>query len=849
MRKLKFDYMNRVLVILFLIFLIYLVNVYSQKGVGISLKIVPADITSPKINITKFEPTSARNITINGSYGDDNDIANITLELNSSYKVPADINKVSKTWNTTINLTEGWNKFYVLAYDKAGNLANVSSWSQGASILSDTTKPAINITSTQNMSSVANNSLITFKITDLSLADAFYAINDGTTKSFNSIYEIRVGTSDWVNGVNYVIVNATDSTNNVETKNFTFMYTNIYSIVLNSSINVVIAELNQTNTTINNFKDAASLQSLVNNFAAQISIQDYNKTLQILNVTANISNAVSSMQTLLQDILSANSSSQDNATKIATINDKLNEISNIKNTTISSVDVNLFNTNLSIQVETNTIDNVTKALITAAGGLSAADENSFKQASATLQNKTTILNKVQVLTQTFLSGRTENVTLFQKNITINETQSGQFYVNEIIDKNITGSNDLNANTDIENRASQPMTVVVADPTVSWAFSDSSSAEVSYAINAGVSADNVGGAQTVVTTIPASSGGGSESSGSSGGGGGGNSGGGGGGGLLAKIQTNFSVSKNIIKISLKQGETKKETFTIKNIGTSIFDIKTYLDEIKKFKVSPEENEITTTLNPNEEKNIDIIFKALENEIPEIYPHKIRLKGPSVEKEITTIIEVDSAHPLFDVDVNVLPDTKKILAGEEIVMEINLFNVRGFGRVDVTVEYSIKDLQGNLLSTEHETLAVETEAKFTRKVLVPSNLRPGTYVAFVKVIYADSTGISSDVFEVQAKSIRLYPMQIGDYRVILLIVTVVIIGSVLIFSAHRFGYINKKMLKVKKKEDITKEIHTEEKAQKLGKELEAMEKAYNSGFISEESYLKNKKRIEDEINKFR
>lgn len=36
-------------------------------------------------------------------------------------------------------------------------------------------------------------------------------------------------------------------------------------------------------------------------------------------------------------------------------------------------------------------------------------------------------------------------------------------------------------------------------------------------------------------------------------------------------------------------------------------------------------------------------------------------------------------------------------------------------------------------------------------------------------------------------------------------------------------------------------------KLKKELEALEQAHKSGFISEESYQKNKKRIEDKLNR--
>ena len=140
-----------------------------------------------------------------------------------------------------------------------------------------------------------------------------------------------------------------------------------------------------------------------------------------------------------------------------------------------------------------------------------------------------------------------------------------------------------------------------------------------------------------------------SSGSTSSGGGG--GGGGGGGTATPVVTDFSIDKTSIKVILKQGETKKETLTLKNIGTTIFDIKSVFEGVGKFKIKPEAEEIVTSLSPNEEKTIEFVFKALENEKPEIYPGKITLKSPSVAKEIATIVEVDSAQPLVDVDVEV------------------------------------------------------------------------------------------------------------------------------------------------------------------------------------------------------
>src|SRR3989338_9449931 len=127
-----------------------------------------------------------------------------------------------------------------------------------------------------------------------------------------------------------------------------------------------------------------------------------------------------------------------------------------------------------------------------------------------------------------------------------------------------------------------MTVVVADPTVSWTFSNAAGAVIGYTINGNVPSDNLAGSETVITTVPTATAG-AGSSESTGGGGDGSlgSGSGGGGGIAAAANTDFTIDKTDLKIILKQGETKNETIRLKNIGTSIFDIKMDLTSIAKF----------------------------------------------------------------------------------------------------------------------------------------------------------------------------------------------------------------------------------------------------------------------------
>src|SRR3989338_9250982 len=175
MKKIKRFLLFLLLIVMSLLFII--ISAHSQRsGVGIFINIFGVDTNPPSINITKLNPISVGSITLTGTYSDQSVLANMTIEFNSSYKVQASFNNAAKTWSAAANLSEGWNKFYVLVYDALGNFANVTSSSQGASVLLDTTKPVINLTAPQNESSVANNSLISFKISDLSLTNAFYKI-------------------------------------------------------------------------------------------------------------------------------------------------------------------------------------------------------------------------------------------------------------------------------------------------------------------------------------------------------------------------------------------------------------------------------------------------------------------------------------------------------------------------------------------------------------------------------------------------------------------------------------------------------------------------------------------------
>ena len=212
---------------------------------------------------------------------------------------------------------------------------------------------------------------------------------------------------------------------------------------------------------------------------------------------------------------------------------------------------------------------------------------------------------------------------------------------------------------------------------------------------------------------------------------------------------------------------------------------------------------------------------------------------IEKNGTRQLIFDSSKQLFDADIHVLPEYKKIFQGGEILIQIALINLRGFGKGDIGVDYSIKDSKGNLIATEKESVYVETQAKFIRKLVMPAEIKPGTYSAFVEASSnATIVGTGSDTFEVTAR--YEYKPELRYY----LIGLAVLAGAIILFILlmHRHGEIRKKkkIAELRAKKPL-------EKIEKLEKELMALEEAHSSKFISEESYRKEKARIENELRK--
>ncbi len=249
------------------------------------------------------------------------------------------------------------------------------------------------------------------------------------------------------------------------------------------------------------------------------------------------------------------------------------------------------------------------------------------------------------------------------------------------------------------------------------------------------------------------------------------GGGGGGGIITK--KDFSVDKERITIKLKQGETKKQEIIIENTGTQKIKLDLSIFNLEEFVRVREEH---FELNKSESKTIALDFIASEDASPDLYMGKLIIESDGIEKEILIAIEVESKKPLFDVKVSIPEKFLYVAPGEEIMSEINLYSLGAEGRVDVSLDYMVKNEQGSIIISEQETKAVETETSFIKTLKIPEDTKPGAYIFYVKASYNGEVASASTWFSV---GLEKPFFKKGNIFLIIIIIIIIIFIIFLLF----------------------------------------------------------------------
>ncbi len=364
-----------------------------------------------------------------------------------------------------------------------------------------------------------------------------------------------------------------------------------------------------------------------------------------------------------------------------------------------------------------------------------------------------------------------------------------------------------------------------------------------------------------------------------------------------IFAGFEVDQILLRVLISDGSLVSRDLKITNTGTEATNIYINQKGLNNIAII---NKSVLRINPGEYKLTSIIFSPSYRNVgnlPGVYTGSIVLSNGEI-KNIMAVVEIESEDKIIDLNINFMQQLNDILQGEDLNVEVRIFNLKSINPVNAQIEYLIKDFDDNIILEEEEEVLVKGQTSFLRLFNLPSNIKTGNYVFAAKINYENSTGTSSYIFNIneekKTKKIlgiceskggcAIYAMIAIALILLLLLIQIYIKAKStekkggLYKFLHTAGLIKakrekEKLKKIQENQRIkqkeleekkrlideefkkineklkygAKERKNKELQKKLKEKLDLMEEAYKLGFISKESYIKDKKKIENRIRK--
>ncbi len=149
-----------------------------------------------------------------------------------------------------------------------------------------------------------------------------------------------------------------------------------------------------------------------------------------------------------------------------------------------------------------------------------------------------------------------------------------------------------------------------------------------------------------------------------------------------------------------------------------------------------------------------------------------------KQVSVALNVKTKLLLFDSNIVVLNRDYKVAQESDLMTRVTLVPMGDPDRLDVTLNYVIKDYGGEIFLTKSETVLVEKTINFRRN-FGTGNLPLGKYIVGLELIYPGGVAPSSAHFEIVQKSATDF---LGSL-IFFLIVAILILAIFIIFLIIR------------------------------------------------------------------
>ncbi|MBC8444370.1 hypothetical protein H8D83_02170 [Candidatus Woesearchaeota archaeon] len=335
----------------------------------------------------------------------------------------------------------------------------------------------------------------------------------------------------------------------------------------------------------------------------------------------------------------------------------------------------------------------------------------------------------------------------------------------------------------------------------------------------------------------------------------------GGGRRVIVLPGFLLDQDSLKVLLKVGDTAEKSVKITNTGDTVLDISIIFSGLEGF-VDVSETEFG--LDVGESKSVVFYFNALSG-VAGVYSGEIFFISDSLEISLPVMIEVEERGIVLDLRLNIPEKLRQLKKGEDVSAKVALFNLGGTDAINVFVKYIVKNIDGEELVSEEETIGITEGTSFIKKMNLPEDIGYGDYVFYAEANYKDNKAVSGSLFEVvsikhvekpavvpgelvaeQVFGIvkRVYAQPIISLLMIIIILLVGLMGYQYLVLKNLPQSQHKKLreihigLKRSAKSKSEKELYKK----KLEKQLKLVETAHRLKYISDKAYKKSKRDVE-------
>lgn len=239
---------------------------------------------------------------------------------------------------------------------------------------------------------------------------------------------------------------------------------------------------------------------------------------------------------------------------------------------------------------------------------------------------------------------------------------------------------------------------------------------------------------------------------------------------------IKINPGALNVNLALGEKIEREISVTNLGNIALNLSISQQNLTQLVVL---RNTSIYLNPNETKNFLVAF--IDNNQTGIFTGKIIVGG----KEIPVSLNIATKKLLFDIGINILNLDSKVSRFGKLLTETTIIPKGDKARIDVQLNYIIKDFNDNIYMNKTEMLLVESQQTIKRDFNIGS-LGIGNYTLGVQLIYPGGIASASSRFEITPSVI--FGEMLYNSFLILIISSIIIIILIILESARKRDYTN-------------------------------------------------------------